>query len=139
MIVNYIIQAVLLLSYLTVFLFQYHQIKHLRDKLTTLEKFQNIFDIDKFEKYIKFIEQEANLKLERAKTERIDKTIKASIDAISQQFPRETENQILELLQFTASVLIQFEPEKREIYLLKLPFNEVALRKIFLDHDTPRP
>lgn len=139
MILNYIIQGVLLLSYLIVFIFQYNQVKHLKEKLNTLEKFQSIFDVDKFEGYIKLLENEFDRKLEHAHTARIDNAIKASIDVATQNLPKNAESQLLELLQFTATILSPFEQEKREIFIGKLPFNEVALRKFFLDQNKPKP
>lgn len=139
MIVNYIIQGIILISYVIVFRLQFIEIKHLKNKLNTLEKFQNIFDIDKIKGYVEILEAENKRRIDEAKTERLEDYFKASVDKALKKVPEDKLKEWAEMYLFTFKILAVSDKNQREKFLLDLKEHEVSLRKLLLDYDKQNP
>lgn len=139
-----IISVVFLISYIIIFLFQKNIIKGqtalnktLTDKLVVLEKFQNIFDLEKLEKYVKLIQDTHEEDLKQAYTERTSDLVKALVLNAYKNIPSEINENYLELVGMMYRTMMQFEPETREIMILHMPKNEVLLRELMVSGQIP--
>lgn len=132
MYVDYIIQGVILLSYILVFRYQLVEINHLKSKLDTLEKFQSIFDVNKFTEYAKWLEMDFERKLTEVKIQRIDDAVMAQMIDEIKKLPDDFLKRYLELFSFMLGFLNQSDKETKELFLSKLKNNEEVLRKNLL-------
>ncbi|OAQ42818.1 hypothetical protein A5893_17330 [Pedobacter psychrophilus] len=141
---NLIISCVFLITYVVVFLFQKSVIKGqkelnktLTDKMLVLEKFQNIFDLDKFEKYVKVLKETHQQDLDQAFIARTSETVRAVVNKAYKDLPKELSDSYYELLKVTYITIMQYEKETQEMMLMLMPINEEMIRDLMASGRIP--
>ncbi|HEY2582675.1 MAG TPA: hypothetical protein VGI43_12755 [Mucilaginibacter sp.] len=126
----YLIQSILLISYVIVFVYQLTTIKALKEKFTALEKFQTIFDLEKVEKYVKVIEQKAATEIEVNRRAQLSKHLKDEVEKAARNQGEELLNRYGEIVSVVANIMLEQTDLNNALLFDVLPLNKEFLERV---------
>ena len=135
-----ILQLILVAAYIGVFIYQFNAIKIINTKFDVLDRFQNIIDVEKFEKYADFLQKNADLDKELFKKQIVTEESKAYFSKHAQLIPNIMRDRHVEAINFICEFLQSAEDsESVETILSLLPENRSILERMLIHRNTKTP